>query len=75
MEKIEIFDLSWLWDLMDKDMVGFITAYKGYRSSKGNQDFNAEVEAKIRDYRFGFVPIDGECINEQTDGIGKSLLW
>ena len=79
LETVSNSDLSKLWDIMGKGIVGFVTAYRNNRNSQNNKSLNAIVEAKIREYHFGFVSIDGEWMTEQPDvsekkGNGRSFV-
>ena len=59
--------LARLWGLMDKGNVGFITAFRGYRSLEENIALNDELKGRIRSADFGYVPVIGEYEEEGDD--------
>ena len=52
--------LARLYGLMQKGCVGFISAFREYRSLDENKDLNNELEQTIRNADFGFIPVMGE---------------
>jgi hypothetical protein len=52
--------LGRLWDLMNKSRVGFISAFREFRSLEENVAYTKDLKDQLRSAGFGFVPIEGE---------------
>ena len=82
MEKIQSSgSLARVLDLMDKSSVGFISAFRSYRTLEENLKLTKKLKDIIRNSGFGFIPILGEWKEdkenvsvERTFGISRSQL-